>query len=166
MSEPQITQVALGLGSNAGDRLAFLRTAIEALAPYVNITAKSKIYEVAPAYVSDQPPFLNAVVLGTTKLQPLALLWQIKNIESEMGRAPTYHYGPRIIDIDMLFFGDEIVTTPELMLPHPRLAERDFVLRPLGDIAPEWRHPQKGQTVAEMLDLAPINKTQCLDTPL
>jgi len=166
MPEPHIAQIALGLGSNTGDRLAYLQAAIEALAPYVIVTAKSQVYEVAPAYVSDQPAFLNAVVVGTTKLEPLALLWLLKDIESEIGRTPTYHYGPRIIDIDMLFYDDAIIATPELTLPHPRLGEREFVLRPLSEVAPTWRHPQNNQTAAEMLAVLPDSGMKCLGAVL
>ncbi len=166
MSEPHVIPIALSLGSNTGDRLASLKNAVEALAPYIEITAKSKIYETPPAYVSDQPAFLNAAVIGTTKLEPLALLWFLKDIESEIGRLPTFRYGPRVIDIDIVFYGDTILETPELTLPHPRLAERDFVLRPLSDIAAAWKHPQSGKTVAEMLALLPDTNLPCIDASL
>jgi 2-amino-4-hydroxy-6-hydroxymethyldihydropteridine diphosphokinase len=154
--------VALALGSNRGDRLGFLRKAVKALASCVEVTALSPVYETAPAYVADQPVFLNAVVLGTTKLEPLPLLGAIKDIEKEIGRMPTYRYGPREIDIDMVSYGDLILETPELTLPHPRLQERDFVLRPLSDIAPEWRHPITGKTATEMLALLPVGDMTCL----
>ena len=147
--------VALALGSNLGDRLDSLRQAITALSPYVEITAISLVYETEPLYVTDQPAFLNAVIIGTTKLEPLALLWTAKDIESEIGRTPTYRYGPRVIDIDIIFYGDKIVDTPELSIPHRRMAERDFVLHPLNDIVPEWKHPINGLTVAEMCALLP-----------
>ena len=166
MSEPHVTPIELALGSNTGDRLASLKNAVEALAPYIEITAKSKIYETLPAYVSDQPAFLNAAVIGTTKLEPLALLWLLKGIESEIGRLPTFRYGPRVIDIDIIFFGNTVLETPELTLPHPRLAERDFVLRPLSDIASTWKHSQNGKTVAEMLALLPDNRLPCIDASL
>ena len=166
MSDPVTTKIALALGSNVGDRLSYLKAAVKALEPYVDVTAKSRIYETAPAYVSDQPAFLNAVVMGTTKLEPLALLWLLKDIESEIGRQPTFRYGPRVIDIDIIFYGDTVMETPELTIPHPRLAERDFVLRPLCDIAATWKHPQSGKTVEEMLALLPDNALPCLDATL
>ncbi len=162
MTNAPTIPVALALGSNLGDRLDSLRQAIKALAPYVEITALSPVYETAPLYVTDQPPFLNAVVIGMTKLEPLALLWTAKDIESEIGRTPTYRYGPRVIDIDIILYGDRIVDTPELSIPHRRVAERDFVLHPLSDIAPEWRHPKNGQTVAEMCALLPSNTVMSL----
>ena len=151
MSEP--IPVALALGSNLGDRLAALRAAVESLEPFVQVTAISKIYETPAAYVTDQPAFLNAAVIGTTRLDPLALLWNLKDNEVEIGRLPTFHYGPRLIDIDLLFHGDAVMHTTELTLPHPHMSERDFVLKPLADIAPLWRHPQSGKTVVEMLAL-------------
>jgi len=157
-------KVALALGSNVGDRMAALRTAVAALKPYVNVTALSPVYETAPAYVTDQPSFLNAALIGETNLAPMVLLRAVKNLESELGRLPTFHYGPRAIDIDILFYGDEIVSVPELVVPHPRLGEREFVLRPLADIAGDWRHPQKGLTISEMLASQPDNSPRFHET--
>jgi 2-amino-4-hydroxy-6-hydroxymethyldihydropteridine diphosphokinase len=154
--------VAFALGSNLGNRLEFLRKAVAALASCVEIESVSPVYETAPAYVKDQPVFLNAAVIGKTKLEPLALLWSVKNIENELGRTPTFRYGPRIVDIDILFYADRIIDLPELTVPHPRLAERDFVLRPLSDIAAELRHPKTGQTVAGMLALLPPGTMTCV----
>jgi len=143
--------VALALGANVGDRHGMLRTTVAALAPYLHVTTISPVYETAPLYVTDQPLFLNAVVLGKTALEPLALLWSIKQLEIELGRTPTFRYGPRAIDIDILFHGDHVMASPELTLPHPRMSEREFVLRPLADIAKTWKHPQNNLTAAEML---------------
>lgn len=162
MIDHHATPVALALGSNIGDCLHSLRKSVKALAPYVDITATSPIYETAPLYVTDQPVFLNAVVVGTTKLDPLALLRLIKELEVEIGRLPSFQWGPRLIDIDIIFYGDSVVETPELTIPHPRLTERDFVLRPLSDIAPKWRHPQNGNTVVEMLANLPPRSMICL----
>jgi 2-amino-4-hydroxy-6-hydroxymethyldihydropteridine diphosphokinase len=150
-----MTPVALGLGSNIGDRLAALRAAVEAMKPFIEIEKLSPVYETAAAYVTDQPAFFNAVIVGRTALKPLPLLWQLKRIETEIGRLPTFRYGPRLLDIDILFYGDIVVSEAELLLPHPRMAERDFVLRPLADTAPEWHHPQTGQTAKVMLDALP-----------
>ena len=147
--------VAIGLGSNLGDRLGVLRAAVAELAPYVVVTALSPIYATPPAYVTDQPPFLNAALLGTTHLTPLALLWSLKEIERELGRQPSFHHGPRLIDLDLIFYGDMAVHAPEITLPHPRLAEREFVLRPLIHLAPDWRHPETGLTIAAMLEALP-----------
>ena len=155
MDNPVSHSVYLALGSNVGDRLAALRAARDELKPYLTITATSKIYEALPAYVSDQPAFLNAVISGTTMLDPQILLYTVKAAERKIGRTPTFHYGPRIIDIDILFYDDLQLQTTALTLPHPRLAERIFVLRPLADIAPDLQHPGNGKTVYEMLDMLP-----------
>ncbi len=161
-SNPKQTLVALALGSNVGDRHEALRKAVDALSAYVEIQSVSPVYETAPAYVTDQPVFLNAVLVGKTKLEPLSLLWKVKDIEKDVGRLPTYRYGPRVIDIDIIFYGDKLLKTDELTVPHARLEERDFVLRPLCDIAPEWKHPQSGKTVTEMLALLPDTGMICL----
>jgi len=150
-----VEDIALALGSNLGDRLAMLRAAVAALTPFVTVQKKSAIYETPPAYVTDQPAFLNAVLLGTTGLEPLALLRALKQTEIELGREPSFRNGPRLIDIDILFFGERNVETPELVVPHPRLAEREFALRPLADVAPDWRHPVTGLTVQTMLVALP-----------
>src|ERR1700722_11940363 len=142
--------IALALGANIGDRLQALRGAIKGLASYLKIVKISPVYETPAAYITHQPAFLNAALIGETRFSPIAFLWSIKELEAELGRQPTFHYGPRAIDIDIIFYGAQILKTPELMLPHPRLAEREFVLRPLADIAPDWEHPETGLTVAEM----------------
>ncbi len=149
------TEICLALGSNLGDRLAYLQAAKEALAPYVAITALSGVYETSPAYETDQPHFLNAALRGATTLAPTALLYTLKNIELEIGRAPTFRYGPRVIDIDIIFYGDARIHTPELTIPHALMAERDFVLKPLLDIAADWIHPVSGKTVGQLLEELP-----------
>ena len=154
--------IALALGSNIGDRLTALRNALEALTPYIQITATSPVYETAAAYVTDQPPFLNAVVTGTTLIAPLALLWNIKRLETGLGRAPTFRYGPRSVDIDILFYGDQIVNLPELQIPHPRMAEREFVMKPLVDITPSWIHPVSGLSATEMLQNIRTSNPLCV----
>jgi 2-amino-4-hydroxy-6-hydroxymethyldihydropteridine diphosphokinase len=156
------SSVALALGANVGDRLGMLRAAVAGLASYVNVTTVSPIYETAPAYVTDQPFFLNAVILAKTKLEPLALLWSVKQLETELGRTPTFRYGPRAIDIDILFHGEHIVASPELTLPHPRMVEREFVLRPLADVEKNWKHPQTGYTAGEMLARIPSENPNCV----
>jgi len=151
------TPVALALGSNLGDRLGSLRKAVAALASCVEVKSISPVYETAPAYITDQPVFLNAAVTGITQLEPLPLLWALKNLERDIGRTPTFRYGPRVIDIDILFYDDMIFESPELTIPHPRLFERDFVLKPLSDIAPTWKHAALGKTVTELLAALPAN---------
>lgn len=148
-------KIALGLGSNQNDRMEALRIAVRGLESCMTITAISPVYETAPAYIADQSLFFNAALTGETSLSPLALLWNIKQLETELGRTPTFRYGPRSIDIDILFYADQVIATPELTIPHPHMAEREFVLRPLADIAPYWKHPQTGLTVIEMLDQLP-----------
>jgi 2-amino-4-hydroxy-6-hydroxymethyldihydropteridine diphosphokinase len=126
------------------------------------VISVSPVYETAPAYVTDQRAFLNAAVLGETKVEPLALLLALKDLEKDLGREPSFRYGPRAIDIDIIFYGDKTMTTPELTIPHPRLAEREFVLRPLADIAPDWKYGQNGMTVAQMLSAVPHSHATCL----
>ncbi|MDD3030244.1 MAG: 2-amino-4-hydroxy-6-hydroxymethyldihydropteridine diphosphokinase [Alphaproteobacteria bacterium] len=162
MSESLSVPVALALGSNLGDRLGFLRQAVHSLRSLLSVRSVSPVYETAPAYVFDQPVFLNAVLVGTTALEPVALLWAVKHMESDIGRRPTFRYGPRIIDIDILFYGDTVLKTPELTIPHARIQERDFVLRPLADIEPLWRHPLTQKTAEDMLGVLPKGNLTCL----
>ncbi len=143
--------IYLGLGTNLGDRLANLQHAREALPPEVRVLCTSSIYETEPWGYRDQPAFLNQVLEGTTQLSPGALLQHLKGIEIKMGRQSTFRYGPRLVDLDILFYGDQVVDLPGLAIPHPHLAERAFVLVPLAEIAPELRHPASQQTIKEML---------------
>ena len=147
-----MTAVYIALGSNLGDRAANLEAAISALPPAVDVSRRSPIYETDPEYVTDQPAFLNMVVCGDTRLEPEDLLRRLKKIERDLGRTPTLRYGPRLIDLDIIFFGDRLVDAPGLVIPHPRLAERVFVLRPLCDIAPAATHPATGETVLHLLE--------------
>ncbi|MCA9940782.1 MAG: 2-amino-4-hydroxy-6-hydroxymethyldihydropteridine diphosphokinase [Anaerolineales bacterium] len=141
----------LGLGSNLGQREVHLRQAIKLLRAFMVVSAISPVYETPPWGVVDQPDFLNICVAGSTHLPPLPLLSALKRIENEMGRRATYRWGPRLIDIDLLFYGDLILETERLTIPHPHLAARAFVLAPLADIAPGYLHPQTKNSVAEML---------------
>lgn len=143
--------VFIALGSNLGDRLANLRAAILRMPPAVRVLRQSPIYETAPWGFLDQPDFLNQVILAETDLPPLNLLEYLKSIEVALGRTPTFRYGPRLIDIDILLYDDLVFETPYLIIPHPRLSERPFVLFPLADLAPHLRHPLTQKTVQEML---------------
>jgi 2-amino-4-hydroxy-6-hydroxymethyldihydropteridine diphosphokinase len=143
--------VLFSLGTNLGDREANLRRAIGRLRDIATIDAVSAVYETAPMYVTDQAPFLNMCVAARTVLAPEDLLPRMKQAEAEIGRIPGRRNGPRLIDIDLLLYGDRIVDRPELVVPHPRMAERGFVLAPAADIAADWRHPVDGRSIAALL---------------
>jgi len=144
--------VYLSLGSNLGDRARNLRTAIEGLARAgVAVRRVSSIYETEPLELADQPKFLNLVVEAETALMPRQLLARTARIERELGRKRTVAKGPRTIDVDILFYGSSVINAPNLIVPHPRLAGRRFVLEPLAEIAPDLRHPVTRRTVREML---------------
>jgi 2-amino-4-hydroxy-6-hydroxymethyldihydropteridine diphosphokinase len=151
-----LKRVYLGLGSNIGDREGHLREAIERLAAAgVAVTERSPVYETEPVDYTEQAWFLNQVVCAETALFPMQLLARTGRIEREMGRVRNVPKGPRTIDIDILFYGNAVVTSPRLEIPHPRIAERRFVLAPLADLAPELRHPVTNRTVRQMLASAP-----------
>jgi 2-amino-4-hydroxy-6-hydroxymethyldihydropteridine diphosphokinase len=144
------TLVYLALGTNLGDRRANLRAAVERLSPTVAVAAQSSIYETEPAYVADQPRFLNMVLRGHTSLAPHALLRFLKKIEQTLGRVASERYGPRLIDLDILLYGDAVVDEPDLIIPHPRIAERPFVLVPLAELAPDLVLPGQQLGVAAL----------------
>ena len=143
--------VFIALGSNLGDRAANLQAAIEALEPEVHTLKCSPVYETPPWGYSDQPQFLNQVVEAKTELSPIALLEHMKKIEVQLGRQETFRFGPRLIDLDIIYYDDEVIDSPPLIIPHPRMAERGFVLMPLADLAPDFRHPILGDSVSDLL---------------
>lgn len=147
--------VYLSLGSNVGDRAANLLSAIERLASLGTVEAVSSFYETEPVEFVAQPWFLNCVVKVDTAKMPKQLLAGILDLERKMGRRRTQKKGPRTIDIDILLFGNSIIETQDLTVPHPAMHERRFVLEPLVEIAPEVRHPAFKRTIRELRDALP-----------
>lgn len=144
--------ILLALGSNLGDRAGHLRTAVSGLASFARVLRLSPVYETVPMYVTDQPAFLNMAVEVDSHRSPPDLLRCLKAVETAGGRQRGERFGPRPIDLDILFYDDLVLARPELEIPHPRLAERAFVLCPLADLQPERRHPISGHTIAELRD--------------
>ena len=149
--------VYFGLGSNLGERDRNLQAALDALASVVRLTAVSSVYDTAPLLITDQPRFHNAVCAGSTSLDPLALLHALKDREQTLGRVQSIRFGPRLIDIDLLFYDQLVIESSELTLPHPRLTERAFVLAPLAEIAPDLMHPVYHVTVRILAAQALLN---------
>lgn len=142
--------VFIGSGSNIGDRLAALSIAARLLSPEVRVVKASRVYETPPWGFKGQPAFLNQVLQAETELDPPALLNYLKHIENKMGRKATFHYGPRAIDLDILFYGNLIYSLDNLQIPHPMAAERAFVLVPMLEIAPDFIHPVHYKTITEL----------------
>lgn len=143
--------IFLGLGSNLGDRLAFLNAAIQAISAFADVLGQSPIYETAPWGYDDQDDFLNQVLEVSTELSPRELLGRLKQVEQDVGRRASFQNGPREIDIDILLYGNQTIEQDDLSIPHPRLHERAFMLRPLANLAPDLVHPVKKKTVSELL---------------
>ena len=154
MAEPITTYLCLG--GNLGDRMAALTEALQFLdaTPGMRRTACSSVYETEPWAVADQPNFLNLVAAYETSLSPEDLLGACKTVEATVGRTPSFRWGPRLIDVDILLYGDAVVDSvePDLQIPHPRMAQRAFALVPLAEIAPDARVPPQGDTVRRLVE--------------
>jgi 2-amino-4-hydroxy-6-hydroxymethyldihydropteridine diphosphokinase len=151
--------VYLSLGSNLGDRAAHLRATIESLAEAGTVKATSSLYETEPVDFCDQPWFLNCVVALETGQTPRDLLAHALVIEEAMGRRRAGDKGPRVIDIDILLFGDRVIAEPGLKVPHPAMHERRFVLEPLAEVAPGVIHPTLKKTALELLGTLPVGQS-------
>jgi 2-amino-4-hydroxy-6-hydroxymethyldihydropteridine diphosphokinase len=151
--------VYLSLGSNLGNRAACLQEAIRRLESVGRVQAISSLYETEPVEFTDQPWFLNCAVALETSYAPAQLMQQVLEIERAMGRERAQPKGPRTIDIDILLFGNAVVNTSMLTIPHPAMPERRFVLEPLAEIAPGARHPLVGKSVQELLEELPTGQS-------
>ena len=148
-----VDPVLIALGSNLGDRVRHIRDAVASLdaSGSFSVTAVAPFYESAPMYVEDQPSFVNTCLMGHSFVSAERLLEVLKSVEKEVGRQATYRNGPRVIDLDIVFFGTETIETADLTVPHPRRLERLFVLQPLADLAPDFVDPGTGETIAALL---------------
>lgn len=151
--------VYLSVGSNLGDRTANLATAVEHLRELGEVKALSSLFETAPVDYAAQPWFVNCAVALDTELMPRQLLSRLQSIEQGMGRRRTHGKGPRLIDLDILLFGNTIVDLPDLIIPHPEMHERRFVLEPLAEIAADVRHPIFKKTMRQLRDDLPPGQT-------
>jgi dihydropteroate synthase/2-amino-4-hydroxy-6-hydroxymethyldihydropteridine diphosphokinase len=146
-----INEIILSLGSNIGHRLDNMQRAVDALGSIMAVEALSSVYETVPWGLTDQPKFLNSCLRGKTRFEPRVLIKKLKEIETVIGREPGERWGPRLIDIDILYFGNQVVDDDDLKIPHPQIAERAFVLAPLANVASEYQDPRSGKSVGEML---------------
>ncbi len=144
--------IFLALGSNLGNRLTNLKAAVLNFSPQISVKKKSSVYETPPWGFVEQDAFLNQVIKAETYLEPEPLLRHLKRLETALGRVPNFQNGPRLIDIDILFFDDAVIDTPPLVVPHPRLHERAFVLVPLAEIEPDFVHPTLQKPIRNLRD--------------
>lgn len=159
MHSPMTSLAYLSLGSNVGDRAAHLRAALTWLETEGRVVSVSSFYETEPVEFTDQAWFLNCAVTLETTDTPEHLMTAILDVEKKMGRQRTQPKGPRTIDIDVLLFGETILDTPRLTVPHPAMHQRRFVLQPLAEIAPALQHPMLKKTIRELLDALPAGQT-------
>jgi len=154
-----VSKVFVGVGSNLGDREFLIRKAVESMRdlPRTLVVRVSSLYDTDPVGEVDQPAFLNAVVWLETTLEPRELLWQLLLIEKRMGRVRSQRWGPRPIDLDLLFYDDETIDEPDLKVPHPEAHRRAFVLLPLLELDPDFIHPTTGESVRKAIKRLPPN---------
>jgi 2-amino-4-hydroxy-6-hydroxymethyldihydropteridine diphosphokinase len=160
MMDQKLTPVYLSLGSNLGDRKSLLESVQSALPPDILVRQASSLYETEPWGYLDQPDFLNQVLLVETHLSAMDLLSYTKALEKEIGREPNFRFGPRLVDIDIILYGDQIIQEPGLEIPHPRFQERAFVLVPLAEISPELKIPGTDRAVMDLLEDVDISGVQ------
>lgn len=153
-----MNKIILALGSNIGDRQKNIQDAISLLSEKISDINIAKIYNSKAVGFENQADFLNTALSGQTSLEPEKLLQFTQDVEKRVGRIFRFHWGPREIDIDIIFYEDKIIETSYLQIPHPRMQERDFVLFPILDIAPDFVHPATGQTVKQLYEA--LNKSQ------
>jgi 2-amino-4-hydroxy-6-hydroxymethyldihydropteridine diphosphokinase len=155
--------ILIAFGANQPGRfkspLSALQEAVPALeARGVRVTRSSRIWLTAPVPVSDQPDYHNAVAAVETGLSPLALLETMQEVEAELGRVRTVRNAPRVLDLDLIAYNDEVIDRPAMIVPHPRMHRRAFVLKPLADIAPDWVHPALGIPLADLIRDLPADQ--------
>jgi 2-amino-4-hydroxy-6-hydroxymethyldihydropteridine diphosphokinase len=159
------TDVYLGLGGNLGDPPATFRKAIGQISDFAQIIGVSKLYRSKPYGFSDQPDFYNAAARISTDLYPIDLLARLQDVEQKLGKKVVRENGPRIIDLDLLLYGNETLDLPELQLPHPGILQRDFVLRPLHDLNPALSHPSwQGKSLQHAL--AELGQSFLFESPM
>lgn len=146
-----LSEAYIGLGSNLGNSAQNLRSALRMMEEFAVDVQPSPLYMTAPLGFQNQPPFYNAVCRVTTRLTPFELMDRLLDIETAVGRRRVFRNAPRVLDMDILMIGSRVLESPPLVLPHPRMEEREFVLMPLADIAPNLKHPVTGLSAEEML---------------
>ncbi len=156
--------MVIALGTNLGDRAANLVSALERIRVLGRVVASSSVYETAPQGMVDQEPFYNAVALVETDLDPVELVGRLLDIEREMGRVRGPRWGPRLIDLDLILYGDRSIRTPSVEVPHPRYRQRRFVLEPLVEVWPDARDPD-GTPVADLLETVSDQVVAPVDVP-
>lgn len=157
-----MTPVYLALGSNVGDSAVHIKQAIVLLGDVISDLQQAPVYISKAVGYTDQPDFLNTAVSGQTSLSPQALLARVKQIEQDVGRTTTFRHGPREIDIDIIFYGQQTLKSRDLTIPHPSFSERDFVLKPLADLDPALTDPVSGRKIADLLAELPEKQRSIL----